>query len=237
MTNPRPNGRGRPPTLQNPHRTIRDAAAALFAAKGYERTSLQDIASAIGVTKAGLYHYFSTKQDLYDSITLEVLQSMLAGAVDAAGKAEGTSDRLRAFMVAHARYFERNNNMYRAIFLGRHGIGEGYTFEQLQARRKYTDFLTGILREGQESGELDCSDPAAMARGILGMLNWMARWYRPSGPRTVPEIADSFASTILKGLVCAQPKPRSSTSSECSPSRGGGDAGHRSPSKRHGGEK
>ncbi|WP_319771936.1 TetR/AcrR family transcriptional regulator [Breoghania sp.] len=197
-TSPRP---GRPPSLRDPQRTICDAAASLFAAKGYDGTSLQDVASAVGMTKAGLYHYFRNKQDLFDSIVLGVLSDMLDSARERVAGAKEGAERVAAFMVAHALYFEENRDHYRAAFIGRGGDLYVFTPEQMQARRAYTDFLKDILEEGKARGAFTFDDAPLVARGILGMLNWMTRWYNPQGEKTAEEIAGTYAQIVLKGIA------------------------------------
>ncbi|WP_321335895.1 TetR/AcrR family transcriptional regulator [Breoghania sp.] len=197
-TSPRP---GRPPSLRDPQRTICDAAASLFAAKGYDGTSLQDVASAVGMTKAGLYHYFRNKQDLFDSIVLGVLSDMLDSARERVAGAKEGAERVAAFMVAHALYFEKNRDHYRAAFIGRGGDLYVFTPEQMQARRAYTDFLKDILEEGKARGAFTFDDAPLVARGILGMLNWMTRWYNPQGEKTAEEIAGTYAQIVLKGIA------------------------------------
>ncbi|PTW57619.1 TetR family transcriptional regulator [Breoghania corrubedonensis] len=195
---PRP---GRPSTMRDPRRTICDAAAALFAAKGYDATSLQDVASAVGVTKAGLYHYFATKQDLFDTIVLAVLSDMLDWARARVDVAARPADQVAAFMAGHAAYFAANRDHYRAAFIGRGGDLYVFTPEQMAARRAYTDFLTRILEEGRAAGDFAFEDAPLVARGILGMLNWMTRWYNPTGRKGAEEIAADYASIVLKGIA------------------------------------
>ncbi|WP_162901411.1 TetR/AcrR family transcriptional regulator [Breoghania sp. L-A4] len=187
--------------MRDPHRTICDAAAALFAEKGYEGTSLQDVATVVGVTKAGLYHYFPTKQELFDSIVLGVLRDMLASAKARVATADTNADRVAAFMGAHAAYFEANRDHYRAAFIGRGGDLSVFTPQQMAARRAYTDYLTNLLDEGRTAGAFAFEDAAIVARGILGMLNWMTRWYHPDGRKTAQEIAADYAGIILKGIA------------------------------------
>jgi AcrR family transcriptional regulator len=91
-------GPGRPPTITDPFRTICDAASALFAEKGYETASLQDVADAVGVTKAGLYHYFSTKQALFDAIVLNTLEELHETASAAIAAQPDHRSRLIGFM-------------------------------------------------------------------------------------------------------------------------------------------
>jgi TetR/AcrR family transcriptional regulator, cholesterol catabolism regulator len=190
--------------MRDPHRTILDAAASLFAQKGYDNTSLQDVATAVGVTKAGLYHYFATKQVLYDCIVLGVLSDLLASAqarVAEAGTRTGDHPgRVAAFMAAHAIYFEANRDHYLAAFIGRGGDLSVFTPEQRRARRSYTDFLTEILEEGRAAGDFSFEDAAIVARGIHGMLNWMTRWYNPQGRKDAQAIAADYAAIILKGI-------------------------------------
>ncbi len=187
--------------MRDPHRKISDAAAALFAEKGYEGTSLQDVAKAVGVTKAGLYHYFSTKQELFDSIVLGVLSDMLASAQARVASAQTHADRVAAFMAAHAAFFEANRDHYRAAFIGRGGDLSVFTPQQMAARRAYTDCLTDLLEEGRVAGAFVFDDAAIVARGILGMMNWMTRWYHPDGRKTAQQIAADYARIVLKGIA------------------------------------
>lgn len=198
---PQSPGPGRPATIADPHRTITDAAATLFAEKGYDGTTLQDVASAVGVTKAGLYHYFPTKQDLFDSIVLGVLSDMLASAQARVADAHTPAERVAAFMASHAAFFEANRDRYRAAFIGRGGDLSVFTAEQMAARRAYTDFLAGLLQEGRAAGAFAFDDAALVARGILGMLNWMTRWYHPDGRKGAQAIAADYARIVLKGIA------------------------------------
>src|SRR5690606_32784204 len=102
-----PRRQGRPPTLPDARIRILDAAAELFARQGYENSSVGDLAAALGVSKAALYHYFPTKQDIYDSIIVDVLQGLRDEVAAGLAQAVGPRERLRGFMLAHARYFER----------------------------------------------------------------------------------------------------------------------------------
>ncbi|MEO9612593.1 MAG: TetR/AcrR family transcriptional regulator [Nitratireductor sp.] len=195
-------GPGRPPTIKDPVRTICDAAASLIAEKGYDTTSLQDVAKSVGVTKAGLYHYFPTKQALFETIVLDTLEDLYQTAATAIAAEPDHRSKLIGFMSAHAAYFSDHGDRFRASFFGRGG-GEmaNYTPEQLAARKAYTRLLEKLLEEGVRDKAFVVADIPTFARGILGMLNWMARWFRPDGPQSAPEIARSYASTILDGIA------------------------------------
>lgn len=194
-------GPGRPPTIKDPVETICSAAASLFAQKGYDTTSLQDVASSVGVTKAGLYHYFPTKQALFETIVIKTLEELYEAADAAIAAGPDHRSKLMFFMSAHASYFSDHGDKYRASFFGRAG-GEmaNYTAGQLAARKAYTRLLEELLENGVRDGAFVVEDVPTFARGILGMLNWMARWFRPAGPQTAPQIAESYARTILAGI-------------------------------------
>lgn len=84
--------------------------------------------------------------------------------------------------------------------MGRGGVNQGYNPEQMGLRKQYAQTLVAIIRSGVESGEFACEDPANFSRGLLGMLNWMSRWYDPAGAKPAAEIAEVYANTILLGL-------------------------------------
>ena len=194
-------GPGRPSSMEDPYRMICDAAAALFAEKGFDNTSLQDVAAAVGVTKAGLYHYFPTKHALFEAIVLDTLRDLHATAIAAIAAHGGYKEKLTGFMTAHARYFSEHGERYRASFFGRGG-GErsNLTRDERAMRKAYVQLLEEVLDQGVAAGAIAVPDVPTFARGVLGMLNWMARWYRPDGRLTATEIAESYAQTLMAGI-------------------------------------
>src|SRR5262249_49338368 len=97
---------GRPPVIENDRDRILDEAAALFARSGYERSSVGDVADAIGATKAAIYHYFDSKQDIYDAIIVRTLTGLAARVRAAVGDSGTAQEKLRRYMTAHATYLE-----------------------------------------------------------------------------------------------------------------------------------
>ena len=188
--------------MEDPVAAIREAAAALFADKGYDGTSLQDVAGTVGITKAGLYHYFPTKQALYQSIVLATLQDLRREVETAVAAADTAEARLLGFMAAHARFFQQNRDRYRASFFGRtEGDPDRFSPDELSARKAYVRCLETVLTDGVADGSLAVADVPTFARGILGMLNWMARWYSEDGPLSAVEIAESYGRTLVAGLA------------------------------------
>lgn len=192
---------GRPPSMDAPRETILLTAARLFAVQGYDGTSLQDIASAVNFTKAGLYHYFASKQEILDSIILKLLADMRVRVGEQVLAQADHAGRLRAFMVAHVAFITENLAEFRTMFGARGGVGQAYTPDQIKAREAYADMLLQILRDGHAAGAfLTDADPSIAAQGILGMLNGVSRWYRPTGPRSAESIAETFFRMVHAGL-------------------------------------
>lgn len=176
-------------------------AAALISSKGFEQTSMNDIANDVGITKPGLYHYFPSKEAIYDALVADVLQDMLEHVTASVAAKRLAAEKLKAFMTAHARFYQTRREAFHAAFMGRGGLATGYNEEQTALRRTYSQALHAIIREGVASREFTCGDPENLARGLLGMLNWMARWYDTGGVKSAEEIAEFYADTILIGLT------------------------------------
>jgi len=192
---------GRPPTLAAPRERILEEAARLFARCGYESSSVADLAAAIGVSKAAIYHYYPTKQDIYDAIILEVLRGMTAAVSQAVARAPAAREQLRQFMLAHARYFEEHHAQFVTMLVGYSGMAITERADAASLRDGYERRLRDILAGGIARGEFRALDVAATGRAVLSMLNWMARWYQPGGAQTAETIAAGYFDLLAGGLV------------------------------------
>jgi AcrR family transcriptional regulator len=195
---------GRPPTIDDARMTILAHAARLFAEHGFEQTSLQEVGKSVGVSKAAVYHYFPSKQDMYDEIVIGLLEGLNNHVKTAVKEARSGEDRVAAFMRAHAEYFDRNFEGFATLLHGVGGLRAQMRSErQIKVRDEYEMFLRELLKEAAASGRLKVDDPALAAKGILSMLNWMSRWYKPGGPRSAVEIAEQYYAMIYAGLRAA----------------------------------
>lgn len=191
---------GRPPAVAEPRGRILDAAALLFARCGYENSSIADLAAAIGVSKAAIYHYYATKQEIYDAIILDVLAGLTAEVSHAVAQVSTAPARLRQFMLAHARYFEGRHPHFVTMLIGYSGMAVTEREDAARLRDGYEQLLRDIIADGVRRGEFRAIDVAATGRAVLSMLNWMARWYRPGGPNTAEAIAEGYFDLISSGM-------------------------------------
>lgn len=178
-------------------------ARRLFAAHGYEGTSLRDIAEAAGITKATLYHHFPNKSELYCRISVDDMRSLLQAVTTAVHEAQGAVARIYAFMLASAEYFESDRDQWMvnsAAFWHTHDIG--YPTETVDYRDAYERLLRRCVEEGVETGVIQAETDAALAaRLLLSCLSHLPRWYRPDGPLSAREIMQRFVDMTLQGVL------------------------------------
>jgi len=173
------------------------AAARVFAERGYDQTTVQDLADAIGLAAGGLYHYFGSKEQLLISICDELMEPLLAQteellAADDAGDAEA---RLRAVVhlwVAHV--VEHRHHML-VFQQERHVIERGAQWKGVRDSRKRFERLVGELLD-EALGAGTTPDRRLVLSALLGMVNHTAQWFRP-GRLSPEEIADGYADLVL----------------------------------------
>jgi AcrR family transcriptional regulator len=192
---------GRPPRAANQRERIMHEASILFARSGYDASSLNDLAEEAGISKAGIYHYFKSKQEVYDAIIIKTLRALfdhVRAAVESVGEPR---DQVRAFMMAHATFFERNYWAFCCMLVTFSGMSKTASRQEAaDLRERYEHLLRDIIVEGIRREQFRTVDPADTGRAILSMLNWMARWFHPEGPKSAAEIAAGYADLLSQGL-------------------------------------
>jgi AcrR family transcriptional regulator len=179
---------------------IIEAAAEAFRTKGFAATSLEDIASAVGIWKGSLYHYIDTKEDLLFAVVREPAEEILTGLRELSRMDLPPTEKMRRAMRSHLKVLE-TNFVYASVYLqeiaGRRRMKEWSAMD-----REYLDLLESIVREGVEAGEFaPLTNPRIATLGIIGSLNWLTHWYRPEGPLRADAIADQFCDMFLAGLI------------------------------------
>jgi AcrR family transcriptional regulator len=184
-------------------REILEAAARVFHEKGYESTSIQDIADSVGILKGSLYYYITSKEDLLYEIIQGVHQEALKN-LDLIASLEGTAlQKLRAFVVVHVRHNAENLVRMGVFFKDFRSLSPERRRIIVAERDRYDAFVRGLIRAGQEEGTI-CPDlhPKLTGITILGMLNWIYQWYRPDGEMSAAEIAIDYADFVVAGVSC-----------------------------------
>ncbi len=179
---------------------IRNEAAALFREKGFNGTSMADLAAAVGMTKSSLYHHFPSKQSLLSEIierTVTRVTPLMESIVSADLPVE---ERLRRAVVLHTvAGIEDRDSLACFVEEGRF-LSPDYMAAHVANRDRYEEMFRDLFEEGVAAGVFAAQDPGIAVRAMLGMCNSVVRWYRPGGDRTPEEIAEQFADLILGGV-------------------------------------
>jgi TetR/AcrR family transcriptional regulator, cholesterol catabolism regulator len=184
-----------------------NVAATLFRERGYDATSMQEIADEMGILKGSVYHYVKTKEDLLWMVAEPVLLDLVGRAQEILGDEETPlPDRLAAAMEAHAVCFEDH---FPHMFVMTRENGETLSDKRRDdidgLRRKYFQIWRDAIVEGQESGIVrDDVRPSIAVHGIFGMINWMFRWFKPGGRASASDVAGQFALIAVEGLTAKQ---------------------------------
>lgn len=178
------------------------AAAKVFQEKGYRGATVQDIANAVGMLKGSLYYHFANKEEIFYEIIRDPLHHFVSQMAEVVALDLSPAEKLRAALRYHLSAFDAHLPGVQVILRENLGTPEGERWATIRALWKEHEALwEAILREGIKSGDF-CSDldVKIAALGILGMCNWMHRWYRQNGRLTTQEIADAWAEMILNGI-------------------------------------
>jgi AcrR family transcriptional regulator len=209
MAAPRPAKRsaraeGKPAPARRRRQEILDAAARIFHEKGYESTSIQDIADAVGILKGSLYYYIETKEDLLYDIVREVHQTAEASLFQV-DEAEGDAlVKIRAFVHSLLLFNAGNLSKVAVFFHDYRSLSPERQLTIIAERDRTDELLRRLIRQGQAEGTI-CPDisPKIAGIGILGLLNWIYHWYRPDGGGvSAAELAEAYADFVVAGLAC-----------------------------------
>lgn len=192
------------PKSEQTRRKILDAAARAFLQKGYEATTLQEIAEAASMQAGSLYYHFDSKERLLE----EVFDIGMRRVVEAAREAVAAlpveapfADKLRAGVAAHLEQLLGQGDYTSANIRIFGQAPEGVQARQLRLREAYGEWWRGLLEEGRARGELRADADLSLVRMLLfGAMNWAIEWYHPArGP--IRKIADEASALVLRGLL------------------------------------
>ncbi|GAA5231666.1 TetR/AcrR family transcriptional regulator [Verticiella sediminum] len=182
------------------------AAVGIFGSRGYERTSLQDIADVVGVTKPALYYYFRDKDTLYARVVVEALRQLVDYVEARVSRHSEPEDRLREFLMSAATFLGEHRETWLLASGGFWSAATGdYREEALRLRDHFEGMLRDALAQAISAGALRSVDVALAGRLLLSGLNQMHRWHSPDGPLSVVEVADRYLDFVLNGLRAERP--------------------------------
>lgn len=192
----------RPSTGSPKLRRILERAARLIFEKGYEGTSMQDIADACGLTKAGLYHHVPTKEALLLAIMeygMDLFEEVVLARVE---HITDPLERLRMTMLHNLELVTTDSSKEVTIILHEHQTLTGEAQKKINARKKrYVRFLEESFRQAMARGQIRNVDPTIASFSLLGTVLWTYKWYRPDGRISPQQLSAGTIDLFFNGLV------------------------------------
>ncbi|MEW9899494.1 TetR/AcrR family transcriptional regulator [Chitinivorax sp. PXF-14] len=189
---PTPRRRGRPPKGDNNslRKELIAKSAALFRSKGYERTTVRDIAAASGVQAGSWFYYFKTKQDILAAVMEEGMANSLERIETLKVEALPAPQAFRALIHAHLDTILSPNHDFIPVLLYEWNSLEAPAQARIIAlQHRYEALWDAVIARLQAAG--DWAMPTRIDRlMVFGALNWMAQWYKQDGRMSLDELVD-----------------------------------------------
>ncbi len=180
---------------------ILTCAANLFYKKGYHVTTIEDLATEVGMLKGSLYYYIKSKEDLLYQLLLDVI---VAGQVRVREKIAGIDDPVQQLVVGLEEHIEYiiENQVRVGLFLHEFDVFAGRHRGRIEEEMtKYQKLFVDIVLTGQRQKKFVDLDPWVMVDGFLGMCNWIYRWYPGEKSPSIDVVKKTFIGMLLNGMV------------------------------------
>lgn len=175
-------------------------AAQIFRQKGYHATSMRDIAEAVHLRKASLYHHISSKQELLLAILDEALDVLIDDLQQVVKSPLPPEEKLRLAMRKYIERITSNADLAAVLLLEHRNLAPEFSRRHITRRDRFEALWRGIIREGIGSGVFRETDEAVVTFALLGVQNWLVTWYRDGGRLQPADLADQFAALFMHGL-------------------------------------
>ena len=176
--------------------SILAAAAHLYARRGFQGTSVSDLASACNTSKSLIYHYFPSKDDTLHAV-MEAHLDALVDAADEAMRAGSAEERLRALTLAFMQLYVGAQDSHKVLLNELDNLPPAQRTEVVSKQRRIIAVVESLILEIRPD-----LNPMTLPLTMLffGMINWTHTWFRPAGRTSADEIAELAVDLILKGL-------------------------------------
>jgi AcrR family transcriptional regulator len=181
--------------------TILEAAAQIISLKGFHAASMQDIAEAVNLQKASLYHHVSSKQEILVELLDRALDMLTERLEEALAKVEAPEDQLRAALRTYLEALVERRDLAAVLLLEHRSLAPEYRRRHVPRRDRFEAIWREILDAGVASSVFTCDDTRLAVKMALGMANWTIMWFQPGGEKSAEEIAEATAKLLLAGLA------------------------------------
>jgi AcrR family transcriptional regulator len=188
---------------------ILEHATEVFCAKGYEGASMRDLSRASGMSLAGMYYYFESKERLLYLIQKHTFSTIIERLRARLEKISNSEQRIRVFILNHLEYFLANQKAMKVLSHEDDALKNGFGAEIAAIKREYYRICVGLMEEFKQARRLDFSSRMAVL-SLFGMMNWIYTWYNPRSDAGAGELARQMGDIFLQGICSASKEKRKS---------------------------
>jgi AcrR family transcriptional regulator len=182
-----------------------DTAIKLFSSKGYEATSVRDIAAAMNMTVSNIYHYFGSKEGLLRAILKHHAQLLLEHLREVASRDMDPLERFRLLLRTHLHVVGTHSLENKIFLLDDERLSQEGMAESRQVQREVLDIYKGELKNLAAIGLLRDEEFQVQAFNIFGIINWHIRWFSSKGPLSLDETIHKICDFVLYGMIKQSP--------------------------------
>ena len=168
--------------------------------KGYEGASMRDLSRASGMSLAGLYYYFESKERLLFLIQKHTFTTIVENLKARLENVTDTEQRIRVFVLNHVQYFVSNQHGLKVLSHEDESLKNGLSAEIRAIKREYYRICLGLMDDLKHSRELDFNARTAVM-SLFGMINWIYTWYNPRMDGDAEALAEQMSDIVLNGIV------------------------------------
>jgi TetR/AcrR family transcriptional regulator, cholesterol catabolism regulator len=192
-------------TVVDSRQEILGTAARLFQQRGYDATSMNDVAAALKLSKGGLYHHFQSKDEILFEIMNHAMQITEERVLNPVRGIADPEQRLRALIRLHIEVVLSPRDREITVMLHENHPLPPPLRKRINSRKKdYIHFLENLMREVQNQAPHQAKSkvsPRAAAFALLGMINWIYQWYKPEGELQARNLIPQFTDLIFGGIL------------------------------------
>jgi TetR/AcrR family transcriptional regulator, cholesterol catabolism regulator len=187
----------------DPRQEILRTAARLFQQRGYDATSMNDVAAALKLSKGGLYHHFQSKDEILYHIMSHAMDITEERVINVVRRVEGPQERLRTLIRLHIEVVLSEEDREITVMLHENHPLPLALRRKINGRKKdYVHFVENLIADVQrQRGSASTVTHRAAAFALLGMINWIYQWYRPEGTLTGDAIVRQYTEIFFHGAI------------------------------------
>jgi TetR/AcrR family transcriptional regulator, cholesterol catabolism regulator len=180
---------------------ILKTSAKIFAEKGFHRTSVRDISRTTGMSLAGLYYYFTTKEELLYLIQERCFITLLQRWERAATPDMDVRSRIRVFAENHLSFFCHNMPEMKVMAHEDESVTGAFQDKILVLKRRYVKVLTDLIAELKQGEDGKQVDSRVATFALFGMMNWIYTWYQPKRDVPFPQLIEQMLRIYFFGVL------------------------------------